>query len=65
MILEIENKEIESFVKEQFENAFAFSLVTKDGTVVTKYGENYYIDKSAAASEVVLGSVGRIERIGK
>lgn len=58
--MEIPKEELESFVKEQFENAFAFSLLTKDGMVITKYGDKYYMESSAEAGEAVLGSIGKI-----
>tara|TARA_R110001583_G_scaffold182901_1_gene341035 strand:- start:2381 stop:2527 length:147 start_codon:yes stop_codon:yes gene_type:complete len=39
--MEIEKDELESFLKEQMENVFAYAVLTKEGMTITKFGDTY------------------------
>ena len=58
--MEVSKEDLESFVKEQLDNVFAFTILTNDGMVITKYGENYHMETSPGAAESVLAAVSKI-----
>jgi hypothetical protein len=58
--MEIEKEDLESFLKEQMENVFAYAVLTKDGMTITKFGDNYYMETSPDAAQKVLQTITEI-----
>lgn len=63
--MEISKEELESFILDQLNNAFAFNILTNEGFVITKYGDNYHMETSARAAEIVLESINKINEGAK
>jgi hypothetical protein len=55
--MEIEKDELESFLKEQMENVFAYAVLTKEGMTITKFGDTYYMETSPGAAQKVLQTI--------
>lgn len=58
--MEIAKDELESFLKEQMENVFAYTVLTKEGMTITKFGDTYYMETSPGASQKVLQTISSI-----
>lgn len=58
--MEIKKEDLESYIREEMKDLFSFAVVTKDGLVITKYGDNYYMETSTAAASHVLSAITAI-----
>jgi hypothetical protein len=58
--MEIEKEDLENFLKEQLENVFAYTVLTKDGMTITKFGDNYFMETSPDAAQKVLEAITSI-----
>lgn len=62
MAIDIDKEDLEEFVSEKFNNAVAFAILTPEGLVITKYGENYHMVNSAEAGSQVINLIGKISK---